>query len=91
MRPFSLVVRAACRTGAAFLLTGTLLQAQAPVIEKVDPPNWWGSHTINPVRVLIRGKHLGGAQLVCPKLRCARVTAFSTVLLASRLSVSPKV
>ncbi len=48
--------------------------AQAPVIEKVDPPNWWGQHTINPVRVLIRGRHLRGATLVCPKLQCARVT-----------------
>ena len=47
--------------------------AAAPVIEKVDPPNWWGQHTINPVRVLIRGKNLGGATLVCPKLQCARV------------------
>jgi glycosidase len=74
MRPFSSVIRAARCTSALLAFAGTLLQAQAPVIEKVDPPNWWGSHTINPVRVLIRGKHLGGAQLVCPKLRCARVS-----------------
>ena len=47
--------------------------AAAPIIEKVDPPNWWGQHTINPVRVLIRGRNLGGATLVCPKLHCARV------------------
>ena len=49
------------------------LHAQAPVIEKVDPPNWWGQHSINPVRVLIRGKHLTGASLICPRLQCARV------------------
>ena len=55
------------------LLAGTAA-AQAPVIEKVDPPNWWGQHTINPVRVLIRGKNLRGATLACPKLRCARVS-----------------
>ena len=47
--------------------------AAPPTIDKVDPPNWWGQHTINPVRVLIRGKNLGGATLVCPRLRCARV------------------
>ena len=50
------------------------LGAQAPTIEKVDPPNWWGQHSINPVRLLIRGKHLTGATLNCPRLRCARVT-----------------
>lgn len=43
------------------------------MIEKVDPPNWWGQHSINPVRVLIRGKHLTGAQLTCPRLQCGRV------------------
>ena len=55
-------------------LLASALSAQAPVIEKVDPPNWWGQHTINPVRVLIRGKNLSGATLMCPRLRCARVT-----------------
>lgn len=55
-------------------LLASTAAAQAPVIEKVDPPNWWGSHSINPVRVLIRGKHLAGARLECAKLRCARVT-----------------
>ena len=55
-------------------LLAAALSAQAPVIEKVDPPNWWGQHTINPVRVLIRGKNLSGATLMCPRLRCARVT-----------------
>ncbi len=62
------------RTLGALLLTATAAQGQAPIIEKVDPPNWWGRHSINPVRVLIRGQHLGGAELVCPRLRCARVS-----------------
>ena len=62
------------RTMSALALFAATLGAQAPVIEKVDPPNWWGQHTINPVRVLIRGRHLTGATLACPKLRCARVT-----------------
>lgn len=61
------------RAMSALALFAATLGAQAPVIEKVDPPNWWGQHTINPVRVLIRGKHLTGATLACPKLRCARV------------------
>ena len=61
------------RAIAAALCLATTVSAQAPVIGKVDPPNWWGRHTINPVRVLIRGKNLSGATLVCPRLRCARV------------------
>ncbi|MBC7841723.1 MAG: cyclomaltodextrinase N-terminal domain-containing protein [Gemmatimonadaceae bacterium] len=62
------------RVSLLLAMCATAVAAQAPVIEKVDPPNWWGQHTINPVRVLIRGKHLHGATLVCPTLRCARVT-----------------
>ncbi len=37
--------------------------AQTPTVEKIDPPNWWASSTINPVRVLIRGKNLTGAKI----------------------------
>jgi len=66
-------VRCALRTALLSAAVSGALVAQAPVIEKVDPPNWWGSHSINPVRVLIRGRHLTGATLVCPRLRCARV------------------
>jgi neopullulanase len=68
----ALLRRTSTVAGALALLTATAA-AQAPVIEKVDPPNWWGRHSINPVRVLIRGKNLAGAQLDCPRLRCASV------------------
>src|SRR5947209_3386661 len=34
-----------------------------PSVEKVEPPNWWAGHSINPVRVLIRGKNLSGARV----------------------------
>lgn len=37
--------------------------AQAPAFEKIDPPSWWVGSTINPVRVLIKGKNLGGARI----------------------------
>jgi glycosidase len=36
--------------------------AQAPEISKVDPPGWWAGHSLNPVRLLIRGRGLGGAE-----------------------------
>jgi neopullulanase len=35
----------------------------APLILKVEPPSWWTNHTINPVRLLIRGKNLTGARV----------------------------
>ncbi|MGH8248659.1 MAG: alpha-amylase family glycosyl hydrolase [Gammaproteobacteria bacterium] len=28
---------------------------------KVEPPHWWSGHTINPVRLLVRGRNLHGA------------------------------
>jgi neopullulanase len=33
----------------------------APVISKVEPPNWWVHHTLNPVQVLLTGADLQGA------------------------------
>jgi len=38
-------------------------QAQTPTVEKIEPPNWWVGSSINPVRVLIRGKNLSGAKV----------------------------
>src|ERR1022692_2936277 len=29
-----------------------------------EPPNWWIGHSINPVRLLIRGRHLESARAV---------------------------
>lgn len=49
------------------------LLAQPPAVEKVEPPDWWASSTVNPVRLLVRGRHLAGAQLDCPRLACANV------------------
>jgi glycosidase len=35
----------------------------APTVTKVEPPNWWVGHSINPVRLLIRGAGLKGARV----------------------------
>jgi glycosidase len=35
----------------------------APAVVKIEPPNWWPGHTINPVRVLLRGTNLAGARV----------------------------
>jgi glycosidase len=39
------------------------LPQKAPEIIKVDPPSWWAGHTINPVRLLVRGRHFAGASV----------------------------
>ena len=32
--------------------------AAPPEVVKVEPPSWWPGHSINPVRLLVRGKNL---------------------------------
>jgi hypothetical protein len=43
------------------------------VVEKVDPPNWWAGHSINPVRLLVRGRNLTGARMECARVTCGAV------------------
>lgn len=58
-------------------ILATRIEAQsAPTIAKVEPPDWWVGHSVNPVRLLIRGTGLGGARLSCGALRCG-VPTFS--------------
>ena len=50
--------------------------AQSPSVTKVDPRSWWSKHTINPVRLLVRGTNLHGAKVspLNPELRTSRVS-----------------
>lgn len=41
--------------------------ADAPSVTKVEPPSWWARHSINPIRLLVRGKNLSGAIVHSPK------------------------
>src|ERR1051325_6209278 len=34
-----------------------------PQVTKVEPPNWWAGHSINPVRVMLHGQNLSGARV----------------------------
>ena len=43
-----------------FLVTGF---SQSLSVTKVDPPSWWAKHTINPVRLLVRGANLHGVHV----------------------------
>jgi glycosidase len=56
---------------AAIVCASSAMVAQSPTVEKVEPPNWWAGHSINPVRVLIRGKNLTGARFACGRLTCS--------------------
>ena len=55
LRPFQSIFILLCLLAGAW--------AQAPVVEKVEPPDWWAGHTINPVRLLVRGDNLKGARV----------------------------
>ena len=61
-----------CCVAAGCIAAGAAA-AQAPVVEKVDPPDWWAAHSINPVRLLIRGRNLSGARLQCARVTCSNV------------------
>jgi glycosidase len=39
----------------------------APVVIKVEPPSWWAAHTVNPVRLLVRGANLHGARVAATR------------------------
>lgn len=52
-------------------------QSTAPSIAKVEPPSWWASHTINPVRLLVRGQNLQDAHVLSnsPAIKTSEVRA----------------
>jgi hypothetical protein len=47
----------------ALLLLQTAAVLAAPVVEKVEPPNWWTPHTWRTVQLLLTGKELRGAKV----------------------------
>src|ERR1051325_7205870 len=68
----------------------TSVAAQAPEIVKVDPPSWWVGSSLNPVRVMIRGRNLTGARVQVsgqrvgvPKISASGTYVFVDVFIAS--------
>ncbi|MEO6588662.1 MAG: alpha-amylase family glycosyl hydrolase, partial [Pyrinomonadaceae bacterium] len=35
----------------------------APSVTKIEPPNWWANHSVNPVRLLVRGANFQNAKV----------------------------
>ncbi|MGE5127892.1 MAG: alpha-amylase family glycosyl hydrolase [Betaproteobacteria bacterium] len=61
---------------AALALLGWLpVAAAGPTVAKVEPPSWWPAHSLNPVRLLVRGSGLQGARVLSagPGLRTSAV------------------
>jgi glycosidase len=63
-RGFALLLNSVklCLLASAIVLSAASSQA-APAITKIEPPSWWAKHTINPVRLLLRGQNLTGASV----------------------------
>ena len=45
---------------------GVAVSAAPPVVTRIEPPNWWSGHTVNPVRLLISGTNLMDARIEAP-------------------------
>jgi neopullulanase len=56
------------------LLASAVARAQTPQVTKVEPPSWWAGHTVNPVRLLIRGANLRGARVTTEPLAPLRLS-----------------
>jgi neopullulanase len=48
---------------ATSCMLACLSAAAQPQILKVEPPDWWAGHSVNPVRLFIHGTSLAGAHL----------------------------
>ena len=57
--------RAAWPTLALLLLLPSASAAATapPIVLKAEPPSWWPRHSIDPVRLLVRGRNLAGAEV----------------------------
>lgn len=69
-------------------------QSQVPKLEKIEPPSWWAGHTVNPVRLLVRGTDLRSVELSAAKgtpykVSNQTVNAAGTYLFAD-LHIDPK-
>jgi glycosidase len=68
------------RLGVSILSFTFAAIAQSPSVSKIEPPNWWAHHSVNPVRLLIRGENLTGARIIPPH---------NSGLIATNFRISP--
>ena len=48
---------------ASFLGVSASSQTNLPSVTKIEPPSWWAHHSINLIRLLVRGNNLTGARV----------------------------
>jgi glycosidase len=41
----------------------TICSGATPEVMKVEPPNWWVHHTLNPIQIFLTGSDLNGAEV----------------------------
>jgi neopullulanase len=78
-------------TSASAAIAVLFTLAAAPEVTKVEPPGWWPGHTLDPVRLLVRGRNLRGARVAgAPGLRASgvRVNEAGTYLFAD-VAITP--
>ncbi len=68
-----------------FAVAAPGVAADAPEVLKVEPPSWWPGSTLNPVRLLVRGRDLAEAKVEVPagsglEVGLVRVNARGTYL-----------
>ena len=48
---------------AILFLSSNLFALTPPSITKIEPPNWWANHSMNPIQILITGENLDNATM----------------------------
>ena len=85
-RPVEISWRAALVTIVLLASSSLSIGQGKPEVLKVEPPNWWARHSINPVRVMIRGRSLAGARVEAVgdgiKTGLTRINAAGTYIFA---------
>ena len=97
MIPNQVRVASPKRISKVLVLLSILLLPQwvwaQPRVEKVEPPNWWAGHSINPVRLLVRGSGFQGGHVSSDegnlKVGPTRVNAAGTYLFVD-VSIPPE-
>src|SRR5438309_1508595 len=60
---FLITIRLLCVAMIAFIAAFGAAAQSAPEVLKVEPPSWWAGSSVNPLRLMIRGASLSGAQV----------------------------
>src|SRR5215471_16105734 len=66
------------RRSCAIALLWLASASAAPKVDKVEPPDWWVSHSLNPIQILLTGADLQGATVSSPSKALHVSTRYSS-------------